>query len=355
MGQWSTLEEVGLKRIGAWVCAVTALMVPGVASATTIAPTGAPTAVREYAGTIVFSMFEPATNQWLLYVRPPGGVAELLPVAPSPTPFEADIGPDSAGRPALIYQRCGGTPVLPTGCDLFVLSLTGATGERPVRSANSPARNDTRPTLWRGRIAWTREYGTQVRPNPVVYTKTLTGEGSRRSRRVPGVPRRRCGNVEGECGRTTGRAVRALELRGDRLALIVGFACRGCSGIQQSELRLDDLRRRATRLVAFQAIGLSGQALIGPSFSGGRLAWYKSCSVDPTGCKRGGAFRYGLSTRRYQRATTGPVRVDGFADAGALLYEVTGCSEAAQAPFVTGCRVDEVPPPRYERTRAPLR
>jgi hypothetical protein len=288
-------------------------------------------------------------------VKRPGDTVERLPAAPSATPFEADIGPDSEGRPEVIYQRCGGTAVLPTGCDLFLLSLTGAAGERPVRGANNPDRNDSGPTLWRGRIAWVREYGTQVRPNPVVYTRTLTGKGSGRSRRVPGVPRRRCGDVEGECGRTTGRAVDALELRGDKLALVVRFACRGCSGIAQSELRLDDVRKGTTREVAFQVSGLSGQSLIGPSFFAGRLAWYKTCFVDPSGCRRGGQFRYTLSSRRYQRGIASPVRVDGFADTGSLLYQVVGCTPEAVGPVLPGCRLDEVAPPPYERTRAPRR
>jgi hypothetical protein len=354
MGQWSTLEEVGLKRLAGPACLVALLLCPCAAPAATVAQTGGPTAVREYAGTIVFSQFDPADVQWHLAVRRAGSrQVERLPVAPSTTPFEADIGPGDSGRPELIYQRCGGTAALPTGCDLFLLALTGGAGERPLRSANNPNRNDSSPTLWRGRIAWVREYGSQVRPKPVVYTRRLAS-GSRRSQRLPGVPRRRCGDVKGECGRTTGRAVDALELRGDRLALTVRFACRGCSGTSQSELRLDDLRKATSREVAFQVIGLSGQSLVGPSFFAGKLAWYKSCSVDPSGCRRGGAFRYTLSTHRYERAA-GPVRVDGFADAGSLLYEVVGCTEQAQAPFVAGCRLDEVAPPPYERTRAPRR
>ena len=345
---------MGLKRLAALACWLALLVAPPAAPAATVAETGGPTAVREYAGNIVFSQFDQATSKWFLAVRRAGHAVQRLPAAPSATPFEADIGPDSAGRPAVIYQRCGGTAALPTGCDLFLLSLTEGAAERPVSGANNRHRNDSTPTLWRGRIAWVREYGTQVRPNPVVYTRTLTGKDSRRSRRVPGVPRRRCGDVEGGCGRTTGRAVDALELRGDRLALIVRFACRGCSGTSQSALRLDDIRKATSREVAFQVIGLSGQSLVGPSFFAGKLAWYKSCAVDPAGCKRGGGFRYVISTRRYERAP-GPVRVDGFADAGSPLYEVVGCSEQEQAPFVAGCRLDEIAPPTYERTRAPRR
>jgi hypothetical protein len=351
VGLGSALEEVGLKRVAAVACLVSVLVLPHAASAATIAPIGAATAVREYAGTIVFSQFDQAAGQWYLTVRRAGAVqVERLSVAPSTTPFEADIGLDIAGRPELIYQRCGGTAFLPTGCDLFLLSLDPMRAERPVRNANNPDRNDFRPTLWSGRLAWVREYGSQTRPNPVVYTRRLTAPRSRRSQRLAGVPRRRCGDVEGGCGRTTGRAVDALELRADKLALVTRFACRGCSGIQQSELRLDDLRTRTSRQVAFQVIGLSGQSLVGPSFFAGRLAWYKSCSVDPGGCRRGGPFRYRLSTRRYERGKQGPVGLDGFADTGSRLYMAVGCGEETQPPFSATCRIDEVAPPSYSAT-----
>jgi hypothetical protein len=343
--------------LGSAATAVVALVLPGAASAQTVTPVGAATAVREYAGTIVFSQFDQASSRWYLAVRRADATTiERLPVASSATPFDADIGPDSGGRPALIYQRCSGTTAEPTGCDLFVFSLAGGGGERPVRSANNPEKNDVEPTLWRGRIAWTREYGSRKHASPVVYTRKLTGPPSRRSTRLPGVPQRRCGDVDPGCGPTTNRSVQALELRGDKLALTVRYGCRTCSGILQSELRLDDLGNRTSRQVAFQVIGLSGQSLVGPSFFAGRLAWYRACLGDPGGCKGGGVpFRYRLSTHRYEKGAPGPVRLDGFADTGALLYEVVGCSEETQAPLNPNCRIDETAPPRYAATRRPRR
>jgi hypothetical protein len=335
-----------------------ALALPAGAAAQSVAAPGAPTAVREYAGTIVFSQFDAASASWSLAVRRVGAAqAERLPVASSPTPFEADIGPDSRGRPAVIYQRCAGTRQVPTGCDLFVFSLDGASGERAVRNANDPHNDDVQPTLWRGRIAWTREYSSNPNEsNPIVYTKTLTAPRSRPSTRLPGVPRRRCGDFSRVCGPTTGRRVEALELWGKNLAMTVAYGCDGCSGIDQRELRLVDVADRAARQVAFQVVGLGGQSLIGPSFVAGQLGWYKACLGDGAGCKQGrsGPFRYRLATRRYVKAT-GPIRVDGFADSGSRLYEVTGCSFASEGPFDAGCRIDAVPAPAYAPVRAPLR
>ena len=332
-------------------------VLPAAAHAETLASPGAATAVKEYAGNIVFSQLDRTTNQWFLTVRRAGATApERLPVAPSGRPFDADIGPDSAGRPQLIYSRCSNPPGVPTGCDLFVFSLANATGERPVRNANDPDHNDQNPTLWRGRIAWSRDYGTPDEPNPIVYTKALTAPRSQPSRRLPGVPQRRTGDVDRVSGPTSGRTVQDLELWGENLALTVSYGCGGCSGIDQSELRLDDLGDGSARQVAFQVVGLSGQTLVGPSFFNGRLGWYKACLGDPAGCQRGqgGPFRYALSARTYQRSPSS-TRVDGFADTGALLYETLGCSEETSAEFNADCRIDTVAPPAYTATRAPLR
>src|ERR687886_2242150 len=332
--------------------------VPAAAHADTVAAPSAATAVKEYAGTIVFSQLDRTTNQWFLTVRRAGAAApERLPVAPSGRAFDADIGPDSAGRPSLVYSRCSNPPGVPSACDLFVYSLDGATGERPVRNANDPDHNDTHPTLWRGRIAWARDYGAPDAPNPIVYTKALTAPRSQPSRRLPGVPQRRTGDVDRVSGPTSGRTVQDLELWGSNLALTVSYGCRGCSGIDQSELRLDDLDTGRARQVAFQVVGLSGQTLVGPSFFNGRLGWYKACLGDPAGCQQGqgGPFRYALNVRTYQRAPSS-IRVDGFADTGTLLYEALGCSnDDTDLASNANCRIDAVAPPAYTATRAPLR
>jgi hypothetical protein len=325
--------------------------IPALASAVTVAQPGGPTAVRAYGGTIVFSAFNQAEHRWYLSVRMAGAkAAQRLRIAPSPVAFDADIGPDSHGRPELIYQRCAGSPSKPTGCDLFVYSLTGATGERPVRNANDPSHNDVSATLWRGRIAWTREYGAGKNANPVIYTKTLTAPRAQPSRRLPGVPQTRCGDVEKLCGPTTYRRVAALELWGDDLAVTVDYACRGCSGVAQSELRLDKLSDGSSQQVAWLISGLAGQQMVGPSFFDGSLAWYKACGyVEPSCTNVVGPCRYRLSTRTYKRGTPGPVAIIGFADTGSRLYE-SFCP-----PGNANCRIDESAPPSYSPARAPLR
>jgi hypothetical protein len=328
-----------------------ALAVPAVAAAVPVAAPGAPTDVREFAGTIVFSQFDAATGQWRLAIRRAGAAPELLAVAPSTRPFRADIGPDSAGRPELIYQRCAPVAGAPSGCDLFVYALDGATGERPVR-------NNLGPTIWRGRVAWTRDYGSGSEPNPIVYTKTLTVPRSRPSTRLAGVPQRRCGDVDEQvCGPTSGRTVRELELWGENLAQSVSYSCGGCSGIDQAEVRMVDLGDRSARQIAFQVVGLSGQSLIGLSFSGGRVNWYRACLGDPSGCigGRAGAFRSTVRGTGYERGPGGPIELHGFADATTSQYQVIGCSEETQGPFNANCRIEQVPEPPYSPTRPPRR
>src|SRR3954454_16575293 len=347
-----------MRRIAIALATTAVLALPAAAAAQTVATPGAATPVKEFQGNLVFSEFDRPTNRWFLAVRRAGAASpERLPVASSERPFDADIGPDSSGRPELVYQRCNEPPGVPRGCDLFVFPLANATGERPVRNANDPDHNDMNPTLWRGRIAWSRDYGSGSEPNPIVYTKALGAPRSQPSRRLAGVPQRRRGNVDRNVvGPTTGRTVRDLELWGENLALTVTYGCGGCSGIDQSELRLDDLGDGSARQVAFQVVGLSGQSLIGPSFFGGRLGWYKACLGDSAGCQQGqgGPFRYALTARTYQRSPSS-VRVDGFADTGAILYETVGCTEdETDVASNANCRIDAAAPPAYAAPRSLL-
>ena len=83
---------------------------PTAAPAATVAtPGGVATTVREFGGTIVFSEWVQAERRWYLNVREAGAAQRRVAVAPSAIPFDADIGPDSNGRPQVIYQRCAAT------------------------------------------------------------------------------------------------------------------------------------------------------------------------------------------------------------------------------------------------------
>jgi hypothetical protein len=140
---------------------------PASAADTVLGQVRRPSAVRTFAGTQVFSAFD--GTAYRLAIRR-NGMVEQLPVAPSRTAFDVDIGPDRTGRPELIYSRCD------SDCDLFVLSLAAGGGERPLRTVNTSA-DEVAPTLWKGRVAFAR--GTLFGPGreieggsrAVVYTK----------------------------------------------------------------------------------------------------------------------------------------------------------------------------------------
>ena len=53
-------------------------------------------------------------------------------------------------------------------------------------------------------------------------------------------------------------------------------------------------------------------------------------------------------------SVSGPVRVEGFADTGALLYENVDCALWPE-PSGPNCRIVALPPPPYAPTRPPLR
>lgn len=192
------------------------------------------------------------------------------------------------------------------------LHTLGSDSVRPITNANT-GDDEIRPTIWRGTLAFVRDYGDQQAP----YTKPVIAPRKRRSTRQPGVPTRRCEALfEGGSCRTTDRSISAMELWGANLALVVRYSVPDGVGISQTELRLDDIDERSARQVAYQVTGLGGQSLIGPSFTEGKLAWYKACLGDPGGCtQNAGAFRYALSGGEYWRDEERTV-LSGFAWTG---------------------------------------
>jgi hypothetical protein len=222
-----------------------------------------------------------------------------------------------------------------------------------VRNANDAAHNDVHGTIWRGRIAWTREFGSGKAGSAVVYTKTLTAPRSQPSRRLPGVPARVRGNVDPIISPTTDRNVEALELWGDNLAVIVSYACAQCSGFGHSEVRLDKVADGTSGRVASLVSGSDAQGFGDASFFDGHLAWYRGCGACLTSYV--GPWRYRLSTHRYGRGTPGPFSVGGFADTGTHLYETVGCEPPQSMPQGNAnCRIDRITPPTYAAAPAPI-
>lgn len=265
------------------------------------------TAIKAYAGYTLYGAFDaPGAENYRLVVRHPDGTARTLPVAPRQDRFDADIGPDSSGRPQVIYTRCKrarrGSRTERPNCDLYVLSLARGSRRarpRPVRTANTPGASEEAPTVWKGRIAFARYY--PGRELPVIYTKHLAG--SRRSERVSGLPSRRDGRP------TTDGDVHEAELYGRNLALNIGYDEReGEFEFRRREVRLSFLTGGA-RQIAAVGQGAGGQSWLGVSFADGRLGFVFSCLGDLGGCGRSSILRYSISGGTYAegRAPVDPV------------------------------------------------
>jgi hypothetical protein len=181
--------------------ALAAAVVPNAAAETTIAQLKRPTPVSAYGGRVVWSAFDFKIGRYRLMTAAAGGGAPApvpvpVPVAPRSTPFDADLGPDSRGRPTAVYSRC---PTEPRGgwrdaglawetsrsCDLFRFDFA-AGRERHIAGPSRGDASEFLPSLWRGRLAFTR---VDERPGAArlarIYERSLA---SGRETLIPGGP-----------------------------------------------------------------------------------------------------------------------------------------------------------------------
>ncbi|HEV2768972.1 MAG TPA: hypothetical protein VGV40_02150 [Solirubrobacteraceae bacterium] len=323
-----------------------------------IATVERPTEIRSWKGIGAFSVYDDKAGVYRLAITRAGAKPQLVPVAPRPVAFDADVGPDAKGEAAIVYSRCESEAPNRRDCDIFRYSI-GRNVESKVTNADSDTASEFSPTLWRGRVAWVRTYDGRAASRPYVYTRTLTAPRARRSQRLPGLPTRRCSDITDRCSRPAG-AVESLELYGRLVALNVSYTYEGSPGFAQKEIRLATLGGDV-RGIAAQTTGLSGQSYVGPSFDEGALYWARYCAGDESACNKNnsGAFRYRLSTREYAlaghtRKLTGFSYVDDD-----RVYEVRGereCGARVGTPPTAGfpdCQVVLTDPLKFTSTRAP--
>ncbi len=287
-----------------------------------------------------------------------GGKPQILPVAPRPVAFDADVGPDGKGDPAIVYSRCETEAPNRRDCDIFRYSITRNV-ESKITGADSDSASEFNPTIWGGRVAWVRTYDGRADATRYVYTRTLTAPRTRRSQRLPGLPRRRCSEISDRCSATKG-AVEGLELYRRWVALNVSYTYEGAPGFARKEIRLDTLDGEVLP-IADQTTGLGGQSYVGLSFDQGALYWARYCAGDESACTKGnaGTFRYRLGTRDYAlaghtRKLTGFSYVDDN-----RVYEVRGereCGIRVGDPPSAGfpaCKVVYTDPLNFASTKAP--
>lgn len=319
--RWSVVTRTSVLVVAAALMALA--MPPAAAAEQQITKVERPTEIRSWQGIGAFSVYDSAAGVYRLAITRAGGKPEFQPVPPRPVPFDADVGPDTRMQPAIVYSRCATEAPNRRDCDIYRYSIARGVEAR-IRNADSDVASEFNPTIWKGRVAWVRTYDRRPADAPFVYTRELTAPRSRRSKRLPAIPTRRCSEVRKGCSSTRDGRVEGLELWGRWLALNVTYSYEGVPGIcGRKEVRLDTLGGQV-RQIADQICGLGGQSYVGLSFEAGRLYWARYCAGDPGACaeSNSGAFRYRLSTGEFGLA--------GF------VRKLTGFS------YVTGDRAYEV-------------
>jgi hypothetical protein len=124
--------------------------------------------VSAYGGWVVFSSAT-GTGAWTLRTWRDGVFADLAGVAAGDVPFDADVGPDAAGFPTVVYSRCGVKPTVdkpPRGCDLFAVRL-GEGIERRL-SASTRRFSEFAPAIWGKKLAFGQQARRQRKADIVI-------------------------------------------------------------------------------------------------------------------------------------------------------------------------------------------
>jgi hypothetical protein len=275
------------RRLATILLALGALSAAPAAQAADLARVDRPTPIAAYGGRLAWSTYDAATKRYSLTTRV-GDRTTTVPVAPRSVPFDVDLGPRSDGAVAATYSRCRveAPPARRArGCDVYLYDFsTGA--ETRVTHASAPDANESWPSLWRGTLAFARDYDDKPGLG-YVYTRTIAS--GRPSTRQPGGARSRCNG----CNPPPASRAEQLDLYGKRL----GFAwlyLEGGEGLD-SEIRIDTVGGGHQRVAHQNGGGLTQVQLGWPAFESGNLYWSVSCIGDPGGCPG----RYGLRRLRY--------------------------------------------------------
>jgi hypothetical protein len=240
------------------------------------------TPVAAWAGTVAWSSYDPASNDYHLVVSRNGGAPQRVAVAPSATAFDVDLGTNRNGSTYAVYSRCE-TPatdnVPPTDCDIYRLRLdTGA--EQRLTSLSSPSWDEREPTIFRGQIAFIRRETHGGVTSDVLRTGNTTS-GSRGTTALVKLPLRAGSLQEPELS-----ATRVAYIRSDR---------RGVT----HDVHVRTLRAGGTDRLVYRArsgganaAGIAGLSL---SDSAASFMWARTNQGSGTGNR---LIRYSINTGR---------------------------------------------------------
>jgi hypothetical protein len=275
------------------------------AANTTLSVEQRATPVAAWAGTIAWSSFDRATGSYRLVVSAGGDAPRPLPVAPSPVPFDVDLGTNRNGSTYAVYTRCatpapaGAPDARGTDCDVFRTSIeTGR--ETRLDSISAPAWDEREPTIMRGGIAFVRREKHGGRTQDVLRVAAT----------APGPPGTRA------LVKTAVRdgALRDPELSADRVAFV--RSGRGSIGFGEQTLHTVTLRTLRLRThYAARSGGANAAAIAGLSVSDTlrSFVWARTNQGSGTGNRlvrltiSNGRLTYAAGSSRYvSTAWAGP-------------------------------------------------
>jgi hypothetical protein len=237
------------------------LIAPAASAPRTIAVLGGATAVEAYGGVAVWSDYDTTARSWHVVVRRDGRISTpAIPTAQKA--IEVDVGPGPSGAPMLAYASCAST------CHVVVSGVDGSAGQTVPSSDGA-----SHPTIWGDRVAW-------VSGKAKVMISRLDGT---ERRALPGVPHRKCYYKEQVtparlvCEAPRSPEVEALQLYRSRLALIDTFILNDNIGAvgTTTEVRTEAVTGGPQRLLALMDVGEGDESWLGPSWSEGKLYFYK--------------------------------------------------------------------------------
>jgi hypothetical protein len=237
---------------GGALLAAAALAPVAVASADTTLASGLPASVKVSMRGTAVAWSEPAPAGGFKLVIRNNGVARDAAVAPSPRPFDVDLGDDGRGHLIATYSRCSGRleGTTPRGCDVYMYAVTAAR-ERRVAGLGRGAASDYLPTAARGRIAFARS----VRGgHPRLYVRALDGG------RLRGLPFGR---------RQVGSGPTSLDLGARGLAI----AWKRTADYGSQQVRYDRLRGGSKVLATYGGGALAGTDVVGVSATRTGVFW----------------------------------------------------------------------------------